>query len=158
MLLKENDEKVLNEVKIDKGSRIIEAVVDSGAEESVAPPKVFPGRLEPSPMSRAGGRYRAANGARIPNLGQMKVSFINEEGGRCGTLFQVAEVERPLISASQLTASGNQVIFDGNGGRIVNTRTGRTMQLHRRGGVYVLRMKIRETAEPLARDFPGQGR
>ena len=30
-----------------KGLRLVEAVVDSGAEESVAPPKVFPGKVTP---------------------------------------------------------------------------------------------------------------
>ncbi len=30
-----------------KGLRLVEAVVDSGAEESVAPPKAFPGKVEP---------------------------------------------------------------------------------------------------------------
>jgi hypothetical protein len=67
--------------------KLIEAVVDSGAEESVAPPKVFPGQVVPSEMSKAGCKYRAANGARIPKLGQQKVSFTNYAGQRCGTTF-----------------------------------------------------------------------
>jgi hypothetical protein len=53
--------------------KIIEAVVDSGAEESVEPPGRFPGALVPSRTSKAGGKHRAANGARIPNLGQVRV-------------------------------------------------------------------------------------
>jgi hypothetical protein len=86
----------------------------------------------------------------------MKVSFLNENGGRCGTLFQIADVERPLISASQLAASGNHVIFDRKGGRIENPLTGRSMQLHRRGGVFILKMWVKSDME-LARDCPGQG-
>ena len=37
------------------GWRAIEAVVDSGAEETVAPPGLLPGQIEESPMQRAGG-------------------------------------------------------------------------------------------------------
>ena len=57
------------------GFRLVEAAVDSGAEESVAPPNVFPGEMRGSAMSKTGGKYKAANGTRIPNLGQQKGSF-----------------------------------------------------------------------------------
>jgi hypothetical protein len=139
----------------DKGMRVIEAVVDSGAEESVAPPGCFPGTVGPSRMSRAGGKYRAANGARIPNLGQVRVPFVNEEGSKCGIMFQVAEVERPLISATQLAASGNAVIIDNKGARIMNLKTKKVMNLVKRGGVYVLRMRVKAAPAP---GFPGPGR
>jgi hypothetical protein len=118
----------------DKGYKLIEAVVDSGVEESVAPPRLFPGNVAPSVMSRAEWKYRAAHGARIPNLCQQKVALINEMGQRCGTIFQIAEVECPLLSASQLAASGNSGVFDQKGGRTVNIKTGKSMVLHRRGG------------------------
>jgi hypothetical protein len=62
-----------------------------------------------------------------------------------------------LISAAQLAAFGNSVVFDQEGGRFVNAKSGRTMMLHRRGGVYILRMRVR-MGEVFARDFPGQGR
>jgi hypothetical protein len=157
LLTKETDKAVCAVAKDQKkGSRyrLVEAVVDSGAEESVAPPKLFPGEVKPSPMSRAGGKYRAANGARIPNLGQQKVLFKNDEGQQCGTSFQIADVERPLISASQLAASGNSVVIDKKGGKIVNEKTGKIMQLQKRGGVYVLRMWIASETP----GFPGQGK
>ena len=48
----------------------VEAVVDSGAEETVAPVGLFPGTARSSPMSRAGRFYRAANGGRIPEPGR----------------------------------------------------------------------------------------
>ena len=40
------------------GEKVIEVVVDSGAVQSVAPPGLFPGTMEPSAMSRAGRTYR----------------------------------------------------------------------------------------------------
>ena len=66
---------------------LVEAVVDSGAEESVAPPGFFATAVVPSPMSRAGGKYRAANGSRIRNVGQQKVAFTTSEGHRCNMPF-----------------------------------------------------------------------
>ncbi len=61
-----------------------EAVVDSGADESVAPPNAVLGKVESSAVSRAGGRYKATNGTRIPNLGQRKIEFATDEGLRRG--------------------------------------------------------------------------
>ena len=58
----------------------MEAVVDSGAEESEAPPNVFPGEIHASAMSKTGGKYKAAAGTRVPNLGQQQVRFHNDEG------------------------------------------------------------------------------
>jgi hypothetical protein len=135
--------------------KVVEAVVDIGAEESVALPGMFPSPVTPSKMSKAGGKYRAANGARIPNLGQQKVPFINPDGDKCGIVSQVAEVERQLISASQLAASGTNVVIDRAGGRIVNETTGRTMRLAHRGGVYVLKMRVLVDNGPC---FPGPGK
>lgn len=75
-------------------------MVDSGGEDSVAPPGLFPGMVSTSPISRSGRRYSAANGARILNLGQQRVSFDTVEGHRCGLPLQVDEVERPDGSAA----------------------------------------------------------
>ena len=115
--------------------KIIEVVVDSGAVESVAPPGLFPGTVEPSATSKAGRTYRAANGSRIRNLGQVRVPFTSPEGHRCNLPFQVAEVERALLSVSHLARSGNRVELHDEGGTITNKETGKTMALVRRGGV-----------------------
>ena len=78
--MKENEAKSVCAIAKDTpraGFRLVEAVVDSGAEESVTPPNVFPGEIHASAMSKMGGKYKAANGTRIPNLGQQKVRFHN---------------------------------------------------------------------------------
>ena len=124
------------------GWRVITAAVDSGAEETVAPGPL-PGRVESSAMQRAGGRYRAANGARIPNLGQQTAAFHTPEGHACSLKFQIASVERPLISVSQLARTGHNIEFGENEAFIVHKATGRRLRLQRTGGVYVLRMKVR---------------
>ncbi len=131
------------------GGRIIEAVVDSGAVHSVTPPGLFPGKVVPSPWSRAGRGYRAANGTSIKNLGQVDVPFATVEGHRCRMPLQVAEVKQPLLSVSQLTSAGNYVQLGDTDGHIVNTSTGRTIGLERRGGVYIMKMFIPDAAAPL---------
>ena len=68
--------------------------------------------------------------------------------------FQVADVERPLISASQLAAAGIRVTFKAQGGEIEHIKIGRKIMLVSKGGIYVLRMRIAANAP----DFPGPGK
>ena len=131
--------------------KVIEVVVDSGAVESVAPPGLFPGTVEPSAMSRTGRTYRAANGSRIRNLGQVRVPFVSPEGHKCSFPFQVAEVEHALLSVGHLAAAGTRVELHDKGGLITNCESGKTMALVRRGGVYVLRMRVSGFPRPAAK-------
>ena len=89
----------------------MKAVVDSGAKETVTPPGLLPGQVEESPMQRVGGRYRVANGVRLPNLGQLLAEFRTPEGHGCSLRFQIAGVERPLVSVSQLARTGHRAEF-----------------------------------------------
>ena len=130
-------------------------MVDSGAEETVAPPGLLPGRVVESPMQRVGGRYRAASGSRIPNLGQQDVSLKTPEGHGCSLRFQVADVERPLIFVSQLSKTGHKVEFEGAQGFITHKQSGKRIRLQPMGGVYLLRMKVRDDREVEPRERPG---
>ena len=129
------------------GYRLVEAVLDSGAAESVSPPRLFPGPVVPSIMFKAGGSYRVANGQRVPNIGQQAVQFATDDGQVANIWFQTAEIDRPLISASALAASGNSVVFNQKGGTIIHEKSGRRTNLHKRGGIYVLHMWVRENPE-----------
>jgi hypothetical protein len=131
-----------------RGGRIVEAVVDSGAVHSVTPPGVFPGAMVPSLWSKTGRGYRAANGTGIKNLGQVAVKFSTAEGDTCNIPFQVAEVDQPLLSVAHLTGAGNRVELGHTNGRVVNLKTGRTIALERRGGVYIMRMYLADAVSP----------
>ena len=61
----------------------------------------------------------------------------------------MAEIEQPLLSVSQLASAGNYVKLGDTDGHIVNTSTGRTIALERRGGVYIMKMFIPDAAAPL---------
>ncbi len=143
-------EQLLAEVSAEaRGGHYVEAVVDSGAVHSVTPPGLFPGRVSPSPWSRAGRGYRAANGTRIANLGQVQVPFSTAEGHRCQIPFQVAPVEQPLLSVAHLTEAGNLVTLGDKDGQVVNVASGKTIALERRGRVYIMKMFIPDAAAQL---------
>ena len=130
--------------------------MDSGAEDSVTPPNIFPGPVSPSPMSRAGRNYRAANGTPIPNLGQMVAHFEDGNGRACGIPFQVAEVTRPLLSVARMAAAGYRVVFQEDSGEILHVASGRRLPLVRRDGVYILELRV-SGRKPAASGFPRQG-
>ena len=142
----ETSKKRIQEVKTEpraKGKWVLhEAVVDSGAEESVMHPRTFPGMVQESVMSKAGAAYRAANNTRIPNLGQKDVLFVTDEGHQCGMPLQCAEVERTLLAVTQLAEGNNDVVLRKKGGAIINRVTKKSIKLIRRGGTYILRMWV----------------
>ena len=142
-----------------EGATLIEAVVDSGAVDSVANESTFLGEVKPSKMSKDGKMYRGPDGSRIPNLGQKDVTFTSDEGLKCGLTFQVADVERPLIAASHLIEAGNEVSQWKPGGVVKHIKTWKKIHVQRRGGIYVLRMWIPPNAAPAEGSsvFPRQG-
>ena len=135
------------------GRMVVMAAVDSGAEESVCPRGVFMEPMVPSAMSQAGLGYRAANGSPIKNYGQQKVQFATAEGHRCNIPFQVADVERPLISTYSLAQAGNVVEFSEAGGSILHVKTGQRIALVRKGAMYFLPMYVDAVQAP---GFPRQ--
>ena len=99
-------------------------------------------------MSSAGRQYRAANGSRIRNHGQVPARFVSSEGHSCEMVFQIADVERILIGATPLTRMGNEFHLREEDGDIVHAETGRRIHLLRKGGVYVMLMHFLVDAEP----------
>ena len=63
-----------------------------------------------------------------------------------GMVFQVADIERPLVVGAQVTAAGNKAELEATGENITCLKTGRTIQLHKmggkEGGVYAMKMWI----------------
>ena len=58
----------------------------------------------------------------------------------CGIPFQVALVERPLLSVARMAEAGCTVSFGNRSGEIVHAASGRTLPLIRRNGVYALEL------------------
>ena len=121
------------------------------------PPDWIPGlRAQPSPGSKRGVKYIAANGAKLPNLGQMVVAFENGVGTAGRILFQVAAITKPLVSVSKLIDDGHQVVFYEKASYIIHKATGRKMLLKRERGVFIVDAFI-EPKKSAGKDFSRQG-
>ena len=101
-------------------------------------------RVEESPGSRRGQVYMSASGERIPNLGQQNIDFITDEGRPLRGQYQVAEVNRALLSVGKICDNNKRVIFGKNGGAILCLKTGRTTSFLRQNGVYLLNMWVKK--------------
>ena len=60
------------------------------------------------------------------------------EGEKLNIKWQVTQVSRPLLSVSKLTAAGYTTNLHENGGSIKNHRTGKTIKVVKRHGIYVV--------------------
>ena len=62
--------------------------------------------------SLRGLHYVSASGGRLPNLGERLVKFMTPEGTWASIVFQVAGINKPLLSVSRLIDDGWRVVFD----------------------------------------------
>ncbi len=122
----------------------VEAAIDSGAVDIVANPKDFPGvTVEPTEESRNGEHWVCAGGKRIPKLGKIKLEWWTDSGAKKRTTAQAGAVQRTLISASRLNEAGYEAYLTKNRPRLVSTKTGETIELKKRGGMFILDMWVR---------------
>ncbi len=125
-------------------------MVDSGAGECVCGPDHFEGTIVTEGPERpsANTEYVTADGRRLPNLGDKSVKALSEEGATLAIKFQVTNVDKPLIAVSKLTAAGQEVSFNENGGTITNKANGRTTAFKRKNNVYVLQIWVKRHRPP----------
>ena len=111
--------------------------IDSGAAESVWPEGLLP-EIQTTPPTgpHSGVTYIAANGSRMPNLGEKKVRFKTKDGCNSSITFQVTRVKKPLAAVSKITEKGNWVCFGPNEAYIENAATGRRTQMELHNGTY----------------------
>ena len=106
--------KCINEVTSDNGNwEKITVTIDSGAVDSVGPKTMamdLP--IKDTPASRAGLKYRAANGTTIDNLGEKAIQGVTKQGNKVGMTFQVGNVTKPLGAVRAMLAAGNKVVFE----------------------------------------------
>ena len=75
--------------------------VDSGAAENVMPRSMFPEIwIRQTERSKNGKGFKGPGGENIKNYGQQIMSVRTPEGFVCKSTWQVADVRRPLVSAS----------------------------------------------------------
>ena len=133
--------------------------VDSGAADHVIPfgwinfIEVLQGIA-----ARMGITYVAASGTRIPNQGEQRVPFMTREGSWMEIMFQVAKINKPLLSVSKLIDSEMRVVFDKSGSNIYNKVTGDIVRIKRERGVFVLEAFTNEDPAKPAKAHTGFSR
>ena len=138
----------------------VTGIIDSGAVQSIAPPEMAPGiPILPSPGSKRGQKYLAANGSRIANSGQQRLHVHTEDGRPAEINFQIASVTRPLCSVGEMCDRGNRVLFGRGGGVTQNLKSGEITPFRREGGIYALDFYLAAGGQGPRRNpgFPGQG-
>jgi hypothetical protein len=93
--------------------------------------------IRDTPASRAGLKYRAANGTAIDYLGEKAIQGVTKQGNKVGMTFQVANVTKPLGAVRAMLAAGNKVVFEAGNSYIQDkTRTIKT-PIEERNGAFV---------------------
>ena len=125
---------------------IIEIALDSGAGDHVISMLDLPGAVvRDSRGSRSGQHFLAAGGQRLPNQGEMALTLIDERtSATVDSVFQVAEVTRPLWSVGKVCDKGYKVLFDALKAEIFkNLGDAPLCTFERKGGLYIGRLKVK---------------
>ena len=78
-------------------------MVDSCASDHVIPAKEVPcASTVPGKAFKKRVNYVAADGGRIPNLGEEHLNLVLADAHRAKVAFRVADVTRPILSVSKL--------------------------------------------------------
>ena len=128
--------------------------VDSGAADHVMPVGwlILLAVLQ-SVGQRMGLHYVAADGTRIPNVGQQLVKFMTVDGTWCELMFQLAAINKPLVSVSKLIEQGYKVIFDEDKSYIIHKKSKKIIKMRKEKGVFVVDAYI---AKKPSTGFKGQ--
>ena len=84
----------------------------------------------------------------MPNMGEKRLNLEIEQDqttGRIASVFQIAQVTRPLMSVGRVCDEGHTVTFNANAAEVRNTE-GKVVGVFRRkeGGLYVANMKLKQ--------------
>ena len=74
----------------------------------------------------------------MPNRGEQKVKFLTRDGVWATLLFQIAGINKPLVSVSKLIDEGWRVIFDADGSYLLHKQTGKRIAMDRTRGVFTI--------------------
>ena len=117
--------------------------MDSGAGEHVCGTNDAPHTPIQQTASTNIVKYVTANGDEIPNMGEKDIRIFTKEGHKCLMKMQVTKVRKPLASISRICSEGHEVIFQKDGGYIINLVTGSRTRFQRNNNVYELNMWVK---------------
>ena len=119
----------------------VTVVVDSGAAEHVMPRSMFPeiGNRQ-TERSKNG---KGPGGKNIKNYGQQVMSVGTPEGFVCKSTWQVADVRRPLVSASHIIQVGSDLFIGKDEAYIMNRGKKEKSMLRKEGNLCMLDLFVR---------------
>ena len=96
--------------------------------------------------SQRNEQFVVGSGKRVANMGQIKlrIQTKDDDGLLMSSVFQVAEITRPLMSLSELRP-GHVCIFEKTNARVVDSDGSVVARLDRNGGVYTCTMRLRRS-------------
>ena len=128
--------------------------LDSGCVDHLVDMGDIPGYacvLEASPGSKRGQRFVVGNGAKVRNEGQVLLQMSTTSTGRDSNLcsvFQVAEITRPLMSVSRICDHGLECLFTKKNAKILSPDGAVLAVFEREGGLYTATMKLKAPKHP----------
>ncbi len=137
----------------------ISIAVDSGACDSVMPPKELPAyedRIVETIASINRQEFISATGDPIENYGEVRVPMMTKEGKGRTMVFQAAAVAKPLASVQKMNDAGNVVIFNGPDSLIYNTASGEINMLRQDDGNFMLDVWVPPPQVAVKAGFRGQ--
>ena len=101
--------------------------------------------LHPSPGSQRNQKFVVGNGDRVANKGQIKLRMESkgEHGLLMSSVFQVAEITRPLMSVSRICHQDMICIFEKTHARVVDGSGATVARFERDGGLYTCTVRLR---------------
>ena len=91
-------------------------------------------------MSQSGIGFKGANGSHIKHFGQRRFQVKTSAGSNFNTTWEVADVRKPLISASRLLERGHKFVLDEK--QRIQCKSGDTIPLERTGGLFAVLLWI----------------
>jgi hypothetical protein len=122
--------------------------LDSGCCDHIVDMADAPGYacvLHPSAGSQRGQKFVVGNGDRVANRGQIKLRMKSKgtDGLLMNSVFQVAEITRPLMSVSRICDQDMVCIFEKDHARVLDPDGNVVARFERDGGLYTCTMRLR---------------
>ena len=125
--------------------------VDSGACANITPKGIL--KFHVNGSGKLAPKFFAADGPPVENLGAMGAEEFSDDGHAIKIDFDIANVTRPLLSVSKMTAKGHKVQFTECGGTIQVKGSNRKIQLRQEGRLSMLPLWCQKPAK-LTKESP----
>jgi hypothetical protein len=135
---------------------LLSLTADSGAGNHVLSREDIPGyRINESAGSKAGRGFVGVSGGRIDNEGESELNLLGPNG-RFKSTFQIARVNRPLMSIARICDRGHTVLFCKTHASVLDAKQREVCRFARKGNLYMVDVTLK--APPRTPGFTRQGR